>query len=103
MGLSETSSIHSFLDQTANRTNKSMKVRIHVANVEAVCRMIEANVGIGILPEYFARRHAKIMRIKIVPLIDKWAVRDLYICTRRIETLPKFVQELVDLLTAGCA
>jgi len=102
VGLSETSSIHKFLDQTANRANKSMRIRIHVANVEAVCRMIEANVGIGILPEYFALRHAKIMKIKIVPLIDEWAVRDLHICTRRIETLPKFVQELVDLLTAGC-
>jgi DNA-binding transcriptional LysR family regulator len=103
IGLSESSAIHTFLNQTANRVHKSLKVRIHVGNFEAVCRMIEANVGIGVLPEYFARRHAKIMKIKIVPLTDEWAVRDLHVCIRRIETLPKFVQELVDLLTAGCA
>jgi hypothetical protein len=33
----------------ATRLNKSMKIRIQVGNFEAVCRMIEANVRIGVL------------------------------------------------------
>ena len=98
VGMSENSAIQTFLNQTASRLNKAMKIRIQVGNFEAVSRMIEANVGIGVLPECFARRHAKIMKLKIVPLSDKWAVRDLQICVRRPETLPRFVRELVELL-----
>jgi len=98
VALSDTSAIQTFLTQTANRVNKSLKARVHVGNFEAVCRMIEANVGIGVLPECFAQRHAKVMRIKVVTLLDDWADRDLYICIRPLDRLPKFVRELVELL-----
>jgi DNA-binding transcriptional LysR family regulator len=60
--------------------------------------MIEANVGIGVLRECFAQRHAKVMRLKVVALTDDWAVRDLYICVRPLDRVPKFVRELVELL-----
>jgi DNA-binding transcriptional LysR family regulator len=60
--------------------------------------MIEANVGIGVLRECFAQRHAKVMRLKVVALTDDWAVRDLYICVPPLDRVPKFVRELVELL-----
>jgi DNA-binding transcriptional LysR family regulator len=62
--------------------------------------MIEANVGVGILPESAARRHAQSMGIRIVPLNDEWSLRALLICMRKLDALPGFARDLVDLLVA---
>jgi DNA-binding transcriptional LysR family regulator len=98
VGLLEGSAIHSYLSQTARDLDKTLKVRTQVSNFEAVCRMIEANVGIGIVPKSVARRHKKNMDIRLIPLRDDWAVRNLQICTRSLELLPSFTKELIDLL-----
>ncbi|MNT08956.1 LysR substrate binding domain protein [compost metagenome] len=60
--------------------------------------MIEAGVGIGILPESAARRHAKIMDIRIIQLSDEWSNREMQIVVRNLESLPSFARELVELL-----
>jgi DNA-binding transcriptional LysR family regulator len=65
--------------------------------------MIESNIGVGLLPELAARRHAKTMGIRIIRLSDTWAVRNLEICVRKLESLPAFARELVDLLSADAA
>jgi DNA-binding transcriptional LysR family regulator len=102
VGLGEESAIHNFLAQVANQLHRKIQVRIQVGNFEAVCRMIEANVGIGILPESAAIRHARTMAIRIVRLEDDWALRDLHVCVRDLKLLPSFTRELVELLAAEC-
>ena len=98
--LPEASAIHSFLMEEANRHHKRLKLRIQVGNFEAMCRMIAADVGIGILPESAARRHAKTSDIHLVKLNDKWALRDLKICVRSLELLPSFARNLVEMIVA---
>jgi DNA-binding transcriptional LysR family regulator len=98
VSLPEASAIHSFLSQAAHRLRKPAKIRIQVGNFEAACRMIAANVGIGILPESAARRHAQTMAIRLVRLSDDWALRKLCICVRSLAMLPAFARELVELL-----
>lgn len=100
VGLHETSAIQTFLTQIANGLHKALKMRIKVGNFEAVCRMVEADVGIAVLPLSAARRHAKTMDIRIIALQDSWSLRNLQICVRDIETLPTFARELVDILIA---
>jgi len=100
VGLQEASAIHAFLVQAADALERRLKIRIQVGNFEAVCRMIENGIGIGILPESAARRHAKSMTIRIVPLRDEWAVRKLQICVRSLQMLPTFARELVEQLVA---
>jgi DNA-binding transcriptional LysR family regulator len=97
------SAMHAFLQQAAHVAHKPIKDRIQVGNFEALCRMVEANVGIGILPESSASRHGRSLRICIVPLSDPWALRQLEICVRRLDALPAFAKDLVDLLTADAA
>jgi len=60
--------------------------------------MIEATVGVGVLPESAARRHAQAMAIAIVPLRDDWSLRNRSICVRQLDALPLFARELVELL-----
>jgi DNA-binding transcriptional LysR family regulator len=100
IGLYEASALHSFLKQAADNLKKSLKLRIQVTNFEAVCRMVEANVGISVLPESAARRHAKSLAIQLIHLTDEWAVRNLRICVRDLKRLPVFARELIDLLIA---
>lgn len=98
VGLPEESALHVFAIQAAKVLNCSLRVRIHVGNFEAVCRMIEMGVGIGLLPELPARRYEKQMRIRILTLSDEWAERHLKICTRSLEDLPGFARELIQQL-----
>lgn len=100
VGLHEASAIHAFLRQASDELHLTLRLRIQVGNFEAACRMIEANVGIAILPESAARRYAQTMEIDIVPLSDAWAIRAMQICVRNIDRLPAFARDLVDLLAA---
>ena len=103
VGLHEASAIHAFMNQIANQMKRSIKLRIQVGNFEAACRMIEARVGIGILPESAAARYRQTMDIRIVRLDDEWALRRMQICMRSLDLLPAFARELVELLRAAAA
>jgi len=98
VGLQESSAIHAFLRQVCDGLHRRLPLRIQVGNFEAACRMIEANVGVGILPESAARRHAQSMAIHIVALKDDWSLRALLICMRKLDALPGFARDLIDLL-----
>ena len=103
VGLSEASAIQSFLRQICDGLHRRMRMRIQVGNFEAGCRMIEAGVGVGILPASAAQRHAQVMAIRIVPLNNAWALREQQICVRSLTALPGFARDLVDLLVADAA
>ncbi|WP_431824849.1 LysR substrate-binding domain-containing protein [Burkholderia sp. F1] len=98
VGLPEASAIHNFLKRAAADVQHTLRWRIQVSSFETACRMIEANVGVGVLPEGTARRHAKTMALRIVPLDDDWAERRLQICVADLDALPRFARKLVDLL-----
>jgi len=102
VGLLEGGVMNTFLRQAASKLNRDLKIRVQVASFEALCRMVESNVGIGILPELSARRHAKTIGIRVIELNDDWALRKLKVCVRNLQSLPIFAKELVELLAADC-
>ena len=98
VGLSEWSAIHAFLIQAADKLGYPFRFRVEVGSFEAVCRMIEAGVGIGVVPELVAKRYAQRLKIKIVRLSDEWSERKLQICVRNLHQLPSFAKDLVNML-----
>jgi DNA-binding transcriptional LysR family regulator len=98
VGLSEWSAIHAFLIQAADKLGYPFRFRVEVGSFEAVCRMIEAGVGIGVVPELVAKRYAQRLNIKIVRLSDEWSERKLQICVRNLQQLPSFARDLVNML-----
>jgi len=98
VGLHKSSAIHAFLRQASDQLHRPIRQRIQVGNFETACRMIEAGVGVGVLPESAARRHSQTMEVGIVPLADSWSVREMQICMRSLDALPGFAQELVAML-----
>lgn len=98
VGLSEWSAIHAFLIQAADKLGYPFRFRVEVGSFEAVCRMIEAGVGIGVVPELVARRYVQRLQIKLVRLSDEWSERKLQICVRNLQQLPSFTRDLVNML-----
>jgi DNA-binding transcriptional LysR family regulator len=98
VGLSEWSAIHAFLIQAADNLGFPFRFRVEVGSFDAVCRMIEAGVGVGVVPQKAAYRYAESMDIKVVELSDPWAERKLHVCVRELSALPTFARDLVDLL-----
>jgi DNA-binding transcriptional LysR family regulator len=101
VGLDRASALQRFLADKAARIGGPLKLRVQLRSFDAVCRMVECNVGLGVVPETTAQRAAKTMRIALVRLADPWALRDLTICTRGLSELPPFARQLVEHLRAG--
>jgi DNA-binding transcriptional LysR family regulator len=100
VGLERSSALQRFLADKVARIGRPLRLRIQLRSFDAVCRMVERNVGIGIVPETTVRRVSPPMKIAAVELTDAWAVRDLTICVRDLDELPPFARELVNHLRA---
>ncbi|WEJ69755.1 LysR substrate-binding domain-containing protein [Pseudomonas sp. PSE14] len=98
IGLHEGSTLQSFLREQVERVGGNLNLRIQVASFEAICRMIEAGVGIGVIPETAARRHSRTMNLQILALDEPWVVRERSVLLRDREALPGCARALVDLL-----
>jgi DNA-binding transcriptional LysR family regulator len=101
VGLDRSSALQRFLASKAALSGKPLRLRVQLRSFDAVCRMVECNVGIGIVPETTARRVARTMAIAVVALTDAWAMRELTICVRRFEELPPYARQLVEHLRSG--
>jgi len=75
------SAIHTFMMNAAAQLGGSLDVRIQVRSFNAVCRMVAAGVGIGMVPRSAAPGVA-VDAIKTVEINDAWAPRDLQLCVR---------------------
>ncbi|MGE4242826.1 LysR substrate-binding domain-containing protein [Ramlibacter sp.] len=100
VGMHDGSTLQSFLHEQAEALGRSMKMRIQISSFDAVCRIIGAGVGIGVVPESAARRNLAAMNLAQVELADAWRVRERYILMRDREELPAYAQALVDVLCA---
>jgi len=103
IGLAEGSALRAFLQRICEELHRTLQLRIEVSSFEVACRMVEAGVGVGVVPESAARRHAQAMTIAIVPLRDAWSLREMHVCVRDLAALPVFAQDLVALLVADAA
>ena len=66
----------------AREAGKVLRVRIHVPGFDAMCRMIQANMGIGILPQRAYELFGRALGLHAVPLTDEWSDRALILVVR---------------------
>jgi DNA-binding transcriptional LysR family regulator len=95
VGLDRTSSLQRFLSEKADRVGKRLKLRVQLRSFDAVCRLVDCNVGIGVVPETTVERNSRTMTLHRIQLTDEWALRNLTICVRKLADLPTYAQELV--------
>lgn len=101
IGLGGGSALQHHLADQASRIGRPLRLRVRVGGFEAMCRMVEAGVGCGILSESAVVRYRQVMAIRPVPLSDAWARRTLLLCTRRDDELPAHARQLVAHLKAS--
>ena len=98
VGLGEDSALQQHLALQAERLGLRMRTRIRLRSFEAVCRMVEAGVGVAVVPAVAAERHAGAGKLRALKLSDAWADRQLLICARRFEQLSLPATKLVEAL-----
>jgi DNA-binding transcriptional LysR family regulator len=82
VGLNRGSSLLELTSRAAESARKPLRLRIQVRSFDAMCQMIAANLGIGVLPLSVSRHHARSLRLHIITLSDAWANRQLLLATR---------------------
>lgn len=100
VGLHAGSSINLAVHHAAAQSARAIRLRIRVTGLDAMCRMIDNGLGVGVMPE----RAFQLMRaagaLHAVPLTDAWARRDIQLVARDFDTLPVTARALVDHLRA---
>ncbi len=91
----EGSTLFDLMTAQVERLGRSFPMRIQVSSYEAICRMIESGVGIGVIPESAAQRYRATMKFVTIPLDEPWALRERSILVREFEALPGCVRELM--------
>lgn len=92
------SAIHTFTMNAAAALGRHLDVRIQVRSFEAVCRMVGAGVGLGLVPKSAVSSGGLREPPTVVELDEPWAQRDLQVCVRRRTALSGFAAALVDSL-----
>ena len=98
VGLDGSAAMMRLLGKAATEAAQPLRLRIQVKSFEAVCKLVQAGMGIGVLPEVAARDFAPIMGLRLITLTDEWADRMMRVCVRDYESLPTIPRKLVDLL-----
>lgn len=99
VGLHSNSSIYLAMRGAAARTGRTIRLRIHVTGLDAMCRMIHNGLGVGVMPERaFALMHG-VGDLASVALTDAWARRRLELVARDFSTLPVTARLLVEHLS----
>lgn len=92
------SAIHTFTMNAAAALGRHLDVRIQVRSFEAVCRMVGAGVGIGLVPRSAVASAGLREPPVVVEMDEAWAQRDLQVCVRQGAVLSGFAAALVDKL-----
>lgn len=101
VGLSDDSALGQLLLQITAEHDIDFKTRLQVTGHEPVRRLVQAGMGVGILPQFCALPYAKAMKLTCIPLSDRWASYQLNICTRPRETLSMSARLLLAHLLKG--
>lgn len=78
------SNFHSFMMNVAAACGMRLDIRFQARSHDAVCNMVAAGMGIGVVPLEIAQRKIidREMPFVAIPLVESWAERSLYLCTR---------------------
>lgn len=93
------SAINALLTRSAAQQGMPLKLRIQVTSYDALCLMVAAGLGIGVLPRQSAALYTSSLALQTLTLQEPWAQRQLVLCTRSYEALPPAARALADHLT----
>jgi DNA-binding transcriptional LysR family regulator len=101
VGLESNTVISRLLLDEAARAGKPLRLRVQVKSFDVVARLVQAGLGIGVLPEEAADAFARPMGLRFISLTDAWATRRMFVCVKQYTSLSASARRLVDHLTGA--
>jgi DNA-binding transcriptional LysR family regulator len=96
IGLHSASSINMRTHLAARQAGRALRLRIHVPGFDAVCRMVQAGMGVGVLPWHVFEAMGRQLGLAAVALNEEWAARSLIIVVRDSSALSPVSRLLFD-------
>ncbi|MCK9261189.1 MAG: LysR substrate-binding domain-containing protein [Azoarcus sp.] len=96
VGLSQNSSLYTLLEHAAAEAGLTRRLRIHVTAFDALCRMVDVGLGVGVVPRRVGNFFASALGLRLVGLTTPWAKRNLHIVVRDVASLPAPARLLLD-------
>lgn len=93
------SAINGLLTRCAAQLDMALQLRIQVTSYDALCLMVAAGLGVGVLPRQSAALYHNSLPIRAITLAEPWAQRQLLLCMRSYSALTPTARALVDHLT----
>jgi DNA-binding transcriptional LysR family regulator len=82
VGLDSVMGISRLLAHAALVAGEPLQLRAQVQSFEALCKLVQAGLGIGVVPENIGRYFAPRMGLRTLWLTDTWAERRMFVCFR---------------------
>ena len=101
VALESGASMMRLLTEQAVIEERTLHLRVQVRSFEAVCRMVEAGLGLGILPFESASIMAQALGLVVRPLVEPWAERTMLVCVKSERASNPSVAKLVDHLVSS--
>ena len=96
VGMHPGSAINNQLTRAAAEAQLPLKLRIQVTGYDALCLMVAAGLGVGVMPRGSAALYSGSLAVRTVTLAEPWAQRRLVLCVRSYESLSSVSRLLVD-------
>lgn len=103
VGLPPSSAVYTMLHRAASKAGKKMSYRIVVSNFDAAFRVVSSGLGISVVPREVSHLYTSGGQVRIVRLLNDWAIRNFAICYRNRADLTPAAHRLLDYLCAQAA
>jgi DNA-binding transcriptional LysR family regulator len=103
VSLEKGSSIETLCMKAAADLGKHLKLRIRVSGFDALFRLVDAGMGLGVVPLEIIRDRYGLEKFVSIALDEPWARRELVMGVRDYKSLPPVTRMLVDHLRHAAA
>jgi DNA-binding transcriptional LysR family regulator len=101
VGLHLGAAVHEQMRERAQALGRTLNVRLQVRGFDAIAQLVEAGLGVAVLPAIVAQRFARIFAVQPLGLQEDWARRPYLLAVRTQEVLPAVVQRFIECLCPG--
>jgi len=101
VGLQEGSSLQARVLEEASRNETPIRMRVQVFGFDGVRRMVEAGLGVAVLPQGAVIPYLGTKEFSAMDLDEPWAKRSLLLGFREYRSLPIVARALIECLAPG--
>lgn len=95
VGLHVGAAAHELMRAQAEGLGRTLDARLQVRGFDAIVQLVEAGLGVAVLPAAVATRLAQLFAVRVLRLDEPWAERDYLLAVRAQAVQPPVVRRFV--------